>query len=49
MTQTIGSKSVAGMFGNTDKIVYNDILLPANGKYEMKFTLYITGRVFGFV
>lgn len=32
------------MFGNTDKIVYNDILLPANEKYEMKFTLYMTGR-----
>ncbi|CAD8157663.1 unnamed protein product [Paramecium pentaurelia] len=45
MTQTIGSKSVAGMFGNTDKIVYNDISLPANGQYELKFTLYMTGRV----
>ncbi|CAK66884.1 unnamed protein product (macronuclear) [Paramecium tetraurelia] len=44
MVQTIGTKSVAGMFGNTDKIVYNDILLPANEKYEMKFTLYMTGR-----
>ncbi|CAD8065678.1 unnamed protein product [Paramecium sonneborni] len=45
MTQTIGSKSVAGMFGNTDKIVYNDILLPANGQYEMKFTLFVTGSI----
>lgn len=45
MTQTIGIKSVAGMFGNTDKIVYKDIELPANEKYEMKFTVYLTGRI----
>ena len=31
MTYMIGSKTVAGMFGNTDKIVFSDILLPANG------------------
>ncbi|CAK71424.1 unnamed protein product (macronuclear) [Paramecium tetraurelia] len=45
MTQTIGTKSVAGMFGNTDKIVYNDLSLPANGQYEMRFTLYMTGQM----
>ena len=33
------------MFGNTDKIIYNYIILTDNWKYEIKFTLYIIGRV----
>ncbi|CAD8071405.1 unnamed protein product [Paramecium sonneborni] len=49
MTQIIGSKSIAGMFGNTDKIVFSDILLPADEQYEMKFTLYVTGSMSSFM
>ncbi|CAD8148089.1 unnamed protein product [Paramecium octaurelia] len=45
MINSVGSKSIAGMFSNTDSIIYDDVnLLPAF-KYIIKFHLYITGKI----
>ncbi|CAD8148104.1 unnamed protein product [Paramecium pentaurelia] len=45
MINTIGSKSIAGMFTNTDSIIFDDVNLQPNFKYIIKFNLYITGKI----
>lgn len=45
MINTIGFKSIAGMFSNTDSIIFDDVNLQPNFKYIIKFNLYITGRI----
>jgi len=45
MINTIGSKSIAGMFSNTDSIIFDDVNLQPNFKYIIKFNLYITGKI----
>lgn len=43
MIYEIDSKSVAGMFGNTDIIYYNNLDLPQNNFYVLSFEIAITG------
>lgn len=43
MIYEVDSKSVAGMFGNTDSIYYNNLDLPQNNFYCLSFELTITG------
>ncbi|CAD8146759.1 unnamed protein product [Paramecium octaurelia] len=45
MINTIGTKSIAGMFSNTDSIIFDDVNLQPNFKYIIKFKLYITGKM----
>lgn len=45
MINTIGSKTIAGMFSNTDSIIYDDVNLQPNFKYIIKLNLYITGKM----
>ncbi|CAD8151416.1 unnamed protein product [Paramecium pentaurelia] len=45
MINIIGSKTIAGMFTNTDSIFYDDVYLQPNFKYTIKLHLYITGKM----
>lgn len=45
MIYEIDSKSVAGMFGNTDIIYYNNLDLPQNNFYVFSFEFAITGTL----
>ncbi|CAD8069547.1 unnamed protein product [Paramecium sonneborni] len=45
MINTVGTKTIGGMFSNTDSIIFDDVNLQPNFKYIIKFNLFITGRI----
>ncbi|CAD8062024.1 unnamed protein product [Paramecium sonneborni] len=45
MINMVGSKSIAGMFSNTDSVIFDDVNLQPNFKYIIQFKLYITNKI----